>query len=75
MDTNTIILISAFCGTSTLCLCCILVKAVNNIIEDKRQARLKKVAKKIQDRLKYNSINPTDTELTDDEYLRKQELV
>jgi hypothetical protein len=75
MDTNLVVMISVFCGTSTLCLCCILAKAVTNIIEDRRQERLKSIAKKIQDRLRYNSINPTDTELIDDEYLRKQEAV
>jgi hypothetical protein len=69
MDTNTVIIISVFCGTSSLCLCCILIKALKYTIEERRQQRLKIVAKKIQDRIRYNSL------IYPDEYLRKEDIV
>ena len=78
MDTNTIILISVFCGMSSVCLCCISIKYIQTLLEEKRKNRLKAVAKRIQERFKYNSINPEETmnqSMDENECLRKEEIV
>jgi len=69
MDEPTFILIITSGSISSLCLFCILIKAFNSFMEDKRQQRLKTSIKKMQDKLRYNSINP------EEENLRQMEVV
>jgi hypothetical protein len=69
MDEPTFILVITTGSISSLCLCCILIKAFNSLMDDRRQERLKSIAKKMQDRLRYNSINP------EEENLRQMEVV
>lgn len=69
MDETTFILIITSGSISSLCLSCILIKALKHTIEERRQQRLKTVAKKMQDRIRYNSI------IYPDEYIIKKEFV
>jgi hypothetical protein len=69
MDEPIFIFIITSGSISSLCLFCILIKAFNSFMDDRRQERLKSIAKKMQDRLRYNSINP------EEENLRQMEVV
>ena len=70
MDTNSIIIVSVFCGTSSLCLCCILIKVFNEIRKELSRERIRQIAIKTRGRFKYNSIVSPE-----EENLRQGEIV
>ena len=85
MDENSIILISVFCGFSTLCLCCIFTKAIQEKASERSRLRLRETIRNARNRLRYTLLvvaeDYTNTEETmedlKDEYenLRDAELI
>jgi hypothetical protein len=70
MDTNSIIIISVFCGTSSLCLCCILTQALRFQIRERSIERMREIAIKKRENLRNNYLV-----YPEEENLRNSEIV
>lgn len=70
MDEPTIILIITSGSISSLCLCCILIKAFNEIRRERSSERIRQIVIKTREKLRYNSLVSPE-----EENLRQAEIV
>ena len=74
MDENSIILISVFCGFSSLCLCCMFIKSIQQKANERSRQRLRETIRNARNRLRYTLLVVPEEYTSTEEYTITEEL-